>query len=103
MPLRGLGGIYSSSFSRRRRGEYRLLIELNGGGRRVDSLKSVSREREGTLKGVSDWDGGCLQYSNINSVIITTKHTKNIRMADIMMGVWSSIKDISAFNTTELE
>ena len=69
----------------------------------VGSLKAASREREGTREGVSNWDGGCLQYSNTNSVIITTKHTKNTRMADIMMGAWSSIKDMSAFNTAELE
>ena len=87
MPLRGLGGIYSSRFPRRRRGEYRLFIELNGGGGRVDSLKLDSRRGEGTRGGASRWGGDCLQYSSTNRVIITTKHTKNIRMADIMMGV----------------
>ena len=87
MSLRGLGGTYSSRFPKRRRGEYRLVIELNGGGGRVDSLKLDSRKGEGTREGALKWGEGCLQYSSTNSVIITTKHTKNIKMADIMMGV----------------
>ena len=87
MPLRGLGGIYSSRFPRRRRGEYRLFIELNGGGGRVDSLRLDSKRGEGTREGASGRGGGCLQYSSTNKAIITTKHMKNIRMADIMIGV----------------
>ena len=60
MLLRGLGGTYSSRFPKRRRGEYRLVIELNGGGGRVDSLRLDSRRGEGIRGGASGWGGGSL-------------------------------------------